>query len=297
MENTSNSLPQIRDTKGTLVYRMYSDDKIVKVVRKRPYSRTSKNQLSKTRLPEISNSLAQKTIAQNKSLDTINTSNTDKAPSNKESYLHKILASFIITHARQVENYEPKMVQTTEEKPKENRDRSQSKIRIRRVMSQAYYKRKQEILGDYKKDQELIRKNIIDSKKLLPNYKPNRAQPKTHQSLLGKCTDQVDTFKYMLANTSSSKKNNTSFERKPTLNQTYSLDNLKNLCNAAQSSISNLKKRLDDVYPPHLRPHRLNQTSVTNNYKVPHRNDKKEHLLAKLKFELLRDFNIKKYKI
>lgn len=296
MENNSNSLPHIRDTKGTLVYRRYSDEKIDKVVRMRLQPRTSKSRLSKTVIPEISNDLAHKIIAQNKSLDTINTSNTAKTPPNKTSYLYKILASFVITHARQVENYEPKVVQATEEKPKENRDRSQSKIRIRRVMSQSYYKRKQEILGDYKKDQELIRKNIIDSRKLLHSYKPNRTKYKTRQSLLGKCTDQVDTIKYMLANTFSSKKNNTSYERKPTLNQTYSLDNLKSLCNAAQSSISNLKKRLDDIYPPHLRP-RLHQTSATNNYKVPHRNDKKEHLLAKLKFELLRDFNINKYKI
>lgn len=297
MENSSNSLPQIRDTKGTLVYRMYNDDKIVQVVRKRPYSRTSKDQLSKTRLPEISNSLAQKIIAQNRSLDAINTSNTEKTASNNKPYLHKILASFIITHARKVENYEPKVAQTIEEKPKENRDKSQSKINIRRVRSQAYYKRKQEILGDYKKEQDLIRKNIIDSKKLVPNYKPNRAKPKAHQSLLGKCTDQVDTFEYMLANTSASKNNNTLLERKQAINQTFSLDNLKSLCNAAQSSISNLKKQLDDVYPSHLKPPKLNQTSVTHHYKVPHRNDKKEHLLAKLKFELLRDFNINKYKI
>ena len=299
MELTQSALPQLpNEGSNTINYRMYSDNKLIKVVKKRPLSRYNADSAQNLQLPDIRFSPAHKIAQKHKSFDTSSLKKLSSTTDNPKAILHRYFKSIIIKQARSLSQIKPIVAEKTDKKKiKENLDKSKNRISMKYKKSKSYFRRKDEIMKDYKKEQEIIKIKFIDHKKSRPNYRPREFKLRNEQTQLGKSTSQVKNLSFLTNKTFSGKKVRSSFDNSQAINQSYSLDNLKNLCDTAHSGITNLKKRLDDVYPEHLKQVAAPHVSSRCFNDIPHRNDKKEQILARLKFELLRDFDMNKYRI
>lgn len=288
MEHSYPALPRsTSDGSAKIIYRMYSDNKLIKVVRKRPFSRSNVEKIQHLQLPEIGSSPSHNIIKQNRSFNTNSLINISNSTDNPKAILNGFFKSIILKHSENIDK----------KKSKENLDKTKHRNRIKNLRSKSYFIRKDEILGDFKKEQEIIRRKIIDHKKLRPDYLNYQLKPRKIPTIIGECTSHVENLKSMLAKIFSGKKVSSSFDSSQTMNNSFSLDNLKKLCNAAQSSISNMKKRIDHAYPDTIKQAASINVPCRNLQNNPYRNGKKELLLARLKNELLRDFDVKEYKI